>query len=354
MHDGETGIAKRKAFRIIELLSIGRQRNAGENVKLLKAILIACCALPVPVALAQAQDYPSRTVRIVVPFPPGGNTDFVARLMADHLGKLWGKPVVVDNKPGAGGTVGTDFVAKSAPDGYTMQLAALATNATAPSVYPNLPYDPAKDFVYIAPLTFTPNVLLVNPKLPVTTLKELLNYARANPGKLNYSSPGIGITNHLAMELYLKSAGISAVHVPYKGSNFATTAALSGEVQMTLDPVSSSVQHVRAGNLRPLAVSAAKRSPLLPDVPTFAEAGSPGVEAYGWTAFAMPAATPAPIVAKVRADVGAVLKLPAVRERFLTMGSDIVEMNPDQFEAFIRSEGKKWGDIARAVGAKPQ
>lgn len=303
---------------------------------------------------AAAQDYPNRAVRIVVPYPPGGNTDIVARLMAEHLGRIWAKPVVVENKAGAGGTLGTDFVAKSAPDGYTMQLAALATNATAPSVYPNLPYDPAKDFVYIAPLTFTPNVLLVNPKLPAKTLRELVEYARANPGKLNYSSPGIGLSNHLAMELYLRSAGLSAVHVPYKGSNFATTAAIAGEVQMTLDPVSSSVQHVRAGNLRPLAISAARRSPMLPEVPTFAEAGAPGVEAYSWTAFAMPAGTPPPIVSKVRADVGSVLRQPDIRDRFMAMGSEIVEMTPEQFTAFVQSEGRKWGEIARAVGAKAE
>ena len=315
---------------------------------------LAVAALAALSIQAGAQEYPARAVRIIVPYPPGGNTDIVARLMADQFTKMWGRPVVVDNKPGAGGTMGTELAAKSAPDGYTIQLAALATHATAPSVYPNLGYDPAKDFVYIAPLTFVPNVLVVNPKLPVKSLKELIEYARANPGKLNFSSPGIGITNHLAMELFLKAEGLKAVHVPYKGSNFATAAAISGEVQMTLDPVSTSVPHVRSGGLRPLAQSAAKRSPLLPEVPTFAEAGSPGVEAYSWTAFVMPAGVPAPIVAKVRADVATILRLPEVRERFLTLGSDIVEMSPEQFQAFVRSEAKKWGDIARAVGAKAE
>ena len=303
---------------------------------------------------AAAQDYPSRAVRIIVPYPPGGNSDIVARLVADQFTKMWGRPVVVDNKPGAGGTMGTELAAKSAPDGYTLQLGALATHATAPSVYPNLGYDPVKDFVYIAPVTFVPNVLVVNPRLPVKSLREFIEYARAHPGKLNFSSPGIGISNHLAMELFLKAEGLRAVHVPYKGSNFATAAAISGEVQMTLDPVSTSVPHVKAGNLRPLAVSAAKRSPLLPEVPTFAEAGSPGIEAYSWTALVMPAGVPPAIVAKVRADLATVLRLPEVREKFLAMGSDIVDMPPEQFQAFARNEAKKWGDIARAVGAKAE
>jgi tripartite-type tricarboxylate transporter receptor subunit TctC len=319
-------------------------------MRVLAAFVLACSIS----SSAVAQDFPTKPVRIVVPYPPGGNSDIVARLVADQLGRLWARPVVVDNKPGAGGTLGTDFVAKAAPDGYTMLVGALATNATAPSVYPNLPYDPVKDFTYIAPLTFTPNVLLVNPKLPVRTLRELADHLRANPGKLNFSSPGIGISNHLAMEYYLKSAGLQAVHVPYKGSNFATAAVLAGEVQMTLDPVSTSVPHVRSGGARALAVSSAKRSPLLPEVPTFAEAGAPGIEAYSWTTLAMPAGTPAAIVNKVRADVATVLKLPEVRDRFLVLGSEIVEMPPEQFSAFIRSEAKKWGDIARAVGAKAE
>lgn len=305
-------------------------------------------------AHVHAQDYPSRSVRIIVPFPPGGNTDIVARMMADQFGKLWGKAVVVENRAGAGGTMGTDYASKAAPDGYTIQLAALATNATAPSVYPKLPYDPVKDFAYVALLTFTPNVLLVNPKLPISSLKELIAYGRSNKGKLNFSSPGIGISNHLAMELLLRSAEVEAVHVPYKGSAQATTAVIAGEVQMTLDPVSSSVQHIKAGTLRPLGVSASKRSPLLPDVPTIAEAGIPGVEAYTWTGFAVPAGTPATIVAKLNRDVATVMKLPEIRERMTAMGSELVEMDPSRFQAFIRSEAQKWGDIARRVGAKAQ
>lgn len=300
---------------------------------------------------AFAQDWPSRSVRIVVPYPPGGNTDIVARLIGERLARAWGKPVVVENRAGAGGTLGTDHVAKAAPDGYTLLLGALATNATAPSVYPKLPYDPDRDFTYVAPLTFTPNVLLVTASLPVRSLDELVAYARSRRGALNYSSPGIGLSNHLAMELFLKTAGIAATHVPYKGSAQATTAVLSGEVQMTLDPVSSSVQHVRSGALRALAVSARQRAQLLPEVPTMAEAGSPGVEAYSWTAFAVPSGTPGPIVDRMRADVGTVLRMNDIRERFVAMGSEIVDMTPQEFRDFVRAESKKWGDIARAVNA---
>ena len=319
-------------------------------MKLLFA-LFAILAAPLAV---QAQDYPSRPVRIVVPYPPGGNTDIVARLMADQLGKLWGKPVLVENRAGAGGTIGTDYVAKAAPDGYTLQLAALATNATAPAVYPKLPYDPTKDFAYIAPLTFTSNVLVVNAKLPVSSLKDLIAYARANKGKLNYSSPGVGLSNHLAMELFLKATDLEAMHVPYKGSAQATTAVIAGEVQMSLDPVSSSVQNIKAGTLKPLGVSARSRSPQLPDVPTLAEAGVPGVEAYTWTGLAAPAGTPADIIARLHRDVVTIMKMPEMRERMAAMGSEIVDMSPQQFQAFIRSEAQKWGDIARRVGAKAE
>ena len=301
---------------------------------------------------SHAQEYPVRPVRIVVAYPPGGNTDIVARLMADHFSRAWGKPVLVENRAGAGGTVGTDHVAKSAPDGYTILLAALATNATAPAVYARLPYDPVTDFAYIAPLTFTPNVLLVNSKLPVNSMKDLIAHVRANHGKFNYSSPGVGLSNHLAMELLLKAANIDALHVPYKGSAQATTAVIAGEVQMTLDPVSSSLQHVRAGTLKALGVSARTRSPLLPNVPTFAEAGIADVEAYTWTGLAVPATTPAEIVARLHRDTVAILGLPEMRERLSAMGSDPVDMNPQQFQVFIRNEARKWGDIARRVGAR--
>jgi len=197
-------------------------------------------------------------------------------------------------------------------------------------------------------------VLVVNAKLPVSSLKDLIAYARANKGKLNYSSPGVGLSNHLAMELFLKATDLEAMHVPYKGSAQATTAVISGEVQMSLDPVSSSVQNIKAGTLKPLGVSARSRSRQLPDVPTLAEAGVPGVEAYTWTGLAAPAGTPADIIARLHRDVVTIMKTPEMRERMAAMGSEIVDMSPQQFQAFIRSEAQKWGDIARRVGAKAE
>ena len=315
---------------------------------------LALPTLALPTSARAQAEYPARAVRVVVPYPPGGNADIIARLMADQFSKLWNNPVVVDNRAGAGGTVGTDHVAKAAADGYTLLLATIAPNATAPSIFPNLPYDPVKDFAYIAPLTFAPSVLVVTPSLPVKNVSELIAYARANRGKLNYSSPGVGITNHLAMELLLTAAGIEALHVPYKGSNQASAAVVSGEVQMTIDPVSSSASFIKSGAVRPLAVSGRTRAALLPDVPTMAEAGIRGVEAYTWTGLAAPAGTPAAIVAKVGRAAMAILKRPEMRDRMNTMGAEAVDMSPDQFQAFIRSEAQKWGDIARRVGAKPQ
>lgn len=318
----------------------------------LRWFLLSVLTLGLPTWAQSPVDYPARVVRIIVPYPPGGNADIIARLMADQFSKLWNRPAVVENRAGAGGTVGTEHVAKAAPDGYTLLLATIAPNATAPSIYSNLRYDPVKDFVYVAPLTFTPSVLVVNPNLPARSVSELIVYARANRGKLNYSSPGVGITNHLAMELLLTAAGIEALHVPYKGSNQASAAVVSGEVQMTIDPVSSSASFIRSGAVRPLAVAAGTRAALLPEVPTMEEAGLRGVVAYTWTGLAAPAGTSPSIVARLARDTADILKRPEMRERTNAMGSEAVNMSSDQFQAFILSEAQKWGDIARRVGAK--
>jgi len=315
-------------------------------------LLIALLAFAVPVLAQAPANYPSRPVRIVVPYPPGGNADIIARLMADQFTKMWSNSVIVENRAGAGGTVGTEHVANSAPDGYSLLLATIAPNATAPAIYSNLRYDPAKDFAYISPLTFTPSVLVVTASLPVKNVVELIAYARTNQGKLNYASPGVGITNHLAMELLLNAAGIQALHVPYKGSPQASAAVVSGEVQMSIDPVSSSAPFIKAGTVRPLAVAASARSRMLPDVPTMTESGIPGVVAYTWTGLAAPAGTPPPIIARIGRDTAEILKRPEMRERMNLMGSEAIEMDSDKFQAFIATEAKKWGDVARRVGAK--
>lgn len=303
-------------------------------------------------SVAHAQSYPSRPVRLVVPFPPGGATDVVARLIAQELSQMWPQPVVVENIAGAGGTIGTDRVAKSVPDGYTLLFATLATNATAPSVYSKLPYDPQRDFTYLAPISTTTNVLVVNPKLPVNSVRELIDYARANKNQMTYSSPGTGLSGHLGMEMFLAAAGIEALNVPYKGAAPATLAVISGEVMMSLDPSASALSHVRAGKVKALAVLAPKRSPLLPDVPTIDEAGVKGVEVYTWNGLAAPTGTPTDVTAKISRDMTALLNKPEMRDKLVKMGADPLLLSPAEFEKFIRSEAKKWGDIVKRTGVK--
>jgi tripartite-type tricarboxylate transporter receptor subunit TctC len=321
---------------------------------MIRAGLALCLALAAVPAFAQSTAYPSRPVKLIVSFPPGGNADTTARMVAEELSKLWEKPVVVENRGGAGGTIGAAQGAKQPPDGYTLVQATSATHAIAPSAYPNLPYDPLRDFAYIAPLALTANVLLVPPRLPVHNIAELVAYARENRGKVNYSSPGVGVSDHLAMELFIKEAGIEAIHVPYKGSAEARTALIAGDAQMTLATVGGAIGQVRSGTLRALGVTSRQRSPMLPEVPTLIEAGMPNVVAYTWTGLAAPAGTPYDIIAKVHRDVVAVLARPAIRERITASGSETASMNPEEFRGFVYAEAQKWSVVARSVGLKLQ
>jgi len=300
---------------------------------------------------AQAPTWPTRGVRIVVPFPPGGATDIIARLVAEQMTRDWGQSVVVENRAGAGGTIGTDVVAKAQPDGYTLLLATLATNAIAPAVYPKLPYDPGRDFTPITPLAGTVSAIAIHPALPVQNLAEFIAYAKARPGQLAFSSPGAGVSAHLAMEHFTQVAGLKMIHVPYKGSAPALNAVVSGEVAATFDPIASLAPLARAGRVRALAISGRERSALLPDVPTIAEAGVKGVESYTWNGLAGPAGLPAAIVERIHADVTRMLKSDALRQRLASMGSDALLMSPREFADFVASETRKWGDIARATGA---
>lgn len=308
--------------------------------------------LPAMGQSSQGLPYPSRPVRIIVSFPPGGNLDLVGRMIADELSKTWERPVIVENRAGAGGTIGMAYAAKQAPDGYTLVIAGLAMNAIAPSIYSNITYDPNRDFAYITPLTFTPNVLVVSPKLGVSNVKELVAYLRAQGGKANYSSPGIGVSDHLMMELFLKEAGVSALHVPYKGSAEARTAIIAGDVHATFGTVSAAVPQVLGGVLKAVGISGRQRSPLLPGIPTIAEAGLPGLVAYTWTGLAAPAGTPPDIITKIHRDVTAVLGRSDVRERIAASSSEVIPMTPDQFRAFVASEGGRWGETARLAGVK--
>jgi tripartite-type tricarboxylate transporter receptor subunit TctC len=309
-------------------------------------------ALAAFAAGAIAQGYPAKPVRIINPFAPGGATDQLARLMAQKLTELWGQSVVVENRPGASGAIGLEAVAKSAPDGYTLAVATQTTHAANPALFSKLPYDPVKDF---APLTLagsTPLALLVQPSLGVTDVKGLIEYLRKNPGKLTYASGGNGTSQHLTMELLKSMTGTFVVHIPYKGAGPAMVDFLGGQTNLMFDNLPTAMPHVKAGKVRALAVSTAKRSALAPELPTMAESGLAGFDLATWFAFFAPAATPKEITAKIAADMQRVLAQPDVRERLLAVGVDVVGSTPEELARFQRAEMAKWAKIVRDSGAK--
>ena len=301
---------------------------------------------------ANAQGYPTKPVRIINPFAPGGATDQLARLMAQKLTELWGQSVVVENRPGASGAIGLEAVAKSAPDGYTLAIATQTTHAANPALFAKLPYDPVRDF---APLTLagsTPLALMVQPSLGVTDLAGLIAYLRANPGKLTYASGGNGTSQHLTMELLKTMTGTFVVHIPYKGAGPALADFLGGQTNIMFDNLPTAMPHVKSGKVRAIAVSTAKRSALAPDLPTMAESGLAGFDLATWFAFFAPAATPKEITAKIAADMQRVLAQPDVRERLLAVGVDVVGSTPEELARFQRAEMAKWAKIVKESGAK--
>src|SRR6185437_8477281 len=308
-------------------------------------------SLPPP-SLGAEQAYPSRPIRLVVPFPAGGPLDAVARAIGQKLSIAWGQPVVVDNRPGAGGNIGADLVAKSAPDGYTILEGALSTHAVNVSLYSKMPYDPIKDFAPITLVAVTPNVLVLNPSVPANSVAELIAYARANPGKLAFGSGSNGSAGHLAGELFKTEAHVDMVHVPYKGGAPAMQDLLGGQIQLMFDNLANSMPQVRAGKLKALAVTTAKRSPLVPDLPTLAEAGLPGFDIYTWWGFMAPAGTPKEIVAKWNAEVTRILNTPEMQAYFAQQGAEPAPTSPEQFAALIRGEIPKYARIIKASGAK--
>jgi tripartite-type tricarboxylate transporter receptor subunit TctC len=319
--------------------------------------LHVACALIVVAAgwmpsLAAAQAYPNRPVKLVVPFPPGGSLDFTGRLIAQRLSEMWGQSVVVDNKPGAGGNIGADFVAKSAPDGYTILMGALSTHAVNPSLYAKMPYDAVKDFAPITLIATTPNVLVVNANSPVNNVKEFIAYTKANPGKLSFGSGSIGSGGHLAGELYKVETGTDAVHVPFKGGAPATQALLAGDTQFMFDNLANAMAQVKAGKLKALAVTTARRSPLVPDLPTMAEAGLPGFDISTWYGLFAPAGTPPTVIAKWNADVAKILTTPDVRAKLMADGAEPAPDTPEQFAQMIARELAKYARIIKASGAK--
>jgi tripartite-type tricarboxylate transporter receptor subunit TctC len=303
---------------------------------------------------AQAQaPYPNHPARIVVPFPAGGTTDILARETAQKLTQTLGQPFVVENRPGAGGNIGADLVAKSPPDGYTMLMGTVGTHAINPSLYEKMPYDHVKDFVPVVLVAGVPNVLVVNPSLPVKTVQELIAYAKANPGKLNFASSGSGTSIHLSGELFKTMAGVSMQHVPYKGSAPALADLAGGQVQLMFDNLPSSLALIKAGKLRAIAVTSLTRSTALPDVPTISESGLPGFEASSWFGLLAPAGTPKDVVTKVNGEVAKWLATPEAKENLAGQGAIVATgLAPEDFVRHIASETAKWQKVVKESGAK--
>jgi tripartite-type tricarboxylate transporter receptor subunit TctC len=309
-------------------------------------------ALAFGVAAASGQTYPSKPVRIINPFAPGGATDIIARHMAQKLTDAWGQPVIVENRPGASGAIGVQAVARSAPDGYTLLIATQTTHAANPALYQNLPYDAAKDF---APLTLagsTPLALVVHPSVGVTSVGQLLERAREKPGSLLYASGGNGTSQHLTAELMKSLSKTFLVHIPYKGAGPAMTDLLGGQVHLMFDNLPTALPHVKSGRLRALAVSTAERSPLAPELPTMAESGLAGFDISTWFAFFAPAGTPADVVERIAKDMRHALSTPDTRERLTAIGVDIRASTPDELARFHRAELDKWAKIIKESGAK--
>jgi tripartite-type tricarboxylate transporter receptor subunit TctC len=310
---------------------------------------VMCSDLP---RVAQAQTYPDKPIRLVVPFPPGGPTDVTARLVAQELTTSLGQAMVVENIGGAGGTIGSTAVARAPADGYSLLYGSTSTLAIAPSAYSKLAYDPLKSFVPVGLAAIGPHVLFVDPKLPVSSVSELIAYIKKNPGKINYGSPGVGTPNHLAAELFKKSAGIDAVHVPYKGGAPALTGVMGGEVQFAFDTVSVVAPAGASGRVRMLALAASKRSELLPDLPTTAEAGLSGVEAASWNGIVAPAGTPPAVTERLNAEMQKALRNKDVLAKLSALGLDAAYLSPQQFQAFIADELQKWSRAATEAGVK--
>jgi tripartite-type tricarboxylate transporter receptor subunit TctC len=308
-------------------------------------------ALAFAASQASAQNYPSRSITVVVPFPAGGSADTLARLIGAKLSESLGQAVVVENKPGAGGNLGTDAVAKAAPDGYTLLLTP-SSIAIAPALYTKLPFDPIKDFAPVTLVGSIPMVVVVYPEFPPKTLLELIALAKAKPGEISYASAGNGSTNHLAVELFKIKTGIDMLHVPYRGNPLAIVDVIAGRVPVFFDFVLTGLPHVREGKVRALAVTGAHRSPVLPDVPTVAEAGVPGFEASTWFGVYAPAGTKPAIVEKLNAEILAVLAMPAIRERLTGLGVDILAEGPQGLAALTKSDLEKWGPIVQKAGVK--
>ncbi|MGJ7519149.1 tripartite tricarboxylate transporter substrate binding protein [Variovorax sp. LT1P1] len=320
-------------------------------MRTLSAAVLATAASLVAPAAALAQNYPDKPIRMVLPFPPGGVTDLLARALAEKLSPRLGQPVVIDNKPGAGTILASDLVARAPADGYTLLLAA-SSLGTAPLLYDKVGYDAIKSFAPVTQVASVVHVLVVNQQLPVKSVAELIAYAKANPGKLNYASTGSGTSTHLEGELFKSMANTFMVHIPYKGSGPALTDVVGGQVSVMFDALGSSGPFIRSGKLRALAVTTGKRSPSIPELPTVAESGLPGYEAMPWLGIVAPAGTPQPIVDRLHRETADILKDPELRERFKGWGLDIIGNSPAEFSSFLRRDIDQWAKVISSAKIK--
>lgn len=321
-----------------------------QAIRSLSVALALVLAASLPPAHAQA--WPGKPVRIIVPFPPGGGVDFIARVVGKHLAERLGQQLVIDNRAGANGIVGLEVLRNAPPDGYTIGAASQGPLAINPSLYPKLPYDTLRDFAPISNMVLFPLMLVVHPSLPVKSVRELIALARARPGEIAYSSPGIGNTGHLAAELFNFMAKVKTTHVPYKGTAPANAAVLGGEAHITFSSIPSVIQFVRAGRLRALGVGQAQRIPTMADIPTIAEMGIPGFEAYAWGGMLAPAATPRDLVVRLNREIVTILTQKEVADMLLREGTIPVPGTPEEFGHYIRSEIEKWGRIVRMANIK--
>jgi tripartite-type tricarboxylate transporter receptor subunit TctC len=322
----------------------GSIMNISRLIAIIALCIVATCA-------AHSQASPNKPVRYIVPYAPAGAYDVLARIVASKLSGIWGQQVIVDNRPGAEGNIGTDIVAKSPPDGYTILMGGLPTHAINPALYKKLPYDHIKDFAAVSLVGTVPTVLVVHPSLPVKSVSEFIAYAKANPGKINYGGGGTAL--HLSMEMLRSMTGIDVVYVPYKGSGPAITDLLGGQISIMFDSIPAELSYIKSGRLRALGVGSAKRTPVLPDVPTLKESGLP-FEATLWYAVFAPAGVPKPIIDKMNTDVVKTLTAEDVQRRFESMGVDATPSTPEQLAAFVKSETAKWAKAVKDSGATVQ
>lgn len=325
-------------------------------MKTVNLMLVSLAALAAThhITFAQVQQYPNRPIRAVVPLAPGGGTDTVARLVAGKLSEGLGQPIVVDNRGGGGGILGTDLVAKATPDGYTILVGSISTNAVNPALYKKLPYDHIHDFAPISMVGTVPNVLVVHPSVAATNLKDFIAFAKANLGKINYGSAGIGSAPHLSMELIKSMAGINMLHVPYKGAGAAVADVLGGQLQALCSSLAGLLPHIKSGRVRALGVTTSKRNPQLPNVPTLSEAGIPGYEVVVWYALFAPAKTPKPILARLNTETVKALNTPELKDRLTLQGLDVASSTPEALQSFVKSETAKWTKVAKDANVQLQ